>query len=474
LPLIGNLHQLPLTGRKKTFQDWHKKYGPIFSLKLGLETVIVLGDHHTSKELLDKRGGIYSSRPRAIIAGECMTKGLNTSLLPYGSQWKIHNRVQTALLNPRMAQHYQLLHDQESKQLVHAMLSTNDFVPQFNRFAISTLFGLSYGRQLKSCDAYEIHEIQEITRSIIGKSDVFTSLVGLVPVMNRLPRFLAPWKRKGDQYYERISRHFSGNTAAALTTPSWSWTKHAQQLWGPEISPHEMIFIIAILYEAGADTMATALQYFVMASVLHPNAVRRAQEEIDTVVGIGRLPVLDDMAHLPYVQAFINEVLRWRPMAPEGIAHQVTQEDQYLGYKIPCGATIIPNHWSMDMDEEIFPKPTEFCPERWIEDPKLPLSTFGFGRRACVGKHVAKHSLFMAVSRLLWGYNIEHALEKDGTRKEIDSWNLIHEGVLSTPAPFSALFTVRDQERGRIIEQEWMDIEKYNVFKVIGAKVLQS
>jgi cytochrome P450 len=52
--------------------------------------------------------------------------------------------------------------------------------------------------------------------------------------------------------------------------------------------------------------------------VLHPDAQRQAQTEIDNVVGTGRLPDFDDEASLPYVSALINEVLRWHPVAPVG------------------------------------------------------------------------------------------------------------------------------------------------------------
>lgn len=60
----------------------------------------------------------------------------------------------------------------------------------------------------------------------------------------------------------------------------------------------------------------TALQYFVLAMVLHPSVMHTAQQEIDTVVGRDRVPTFDDASHLPYVQAIIKEVLRWRPVIP--------------------------------------------------------------------------------------------------------------------------------------------------------------
>ena len=52
--------------------------------------------------------------------------------------------------------------------------------------------------------------------------------------------------------------------------------------------------------------------------VLHPDAQGRAQREIDSVVGTGRLPDFDDEMSLPYVSAVVEEVMRWHPVAPVG------------------------------------------------------------------------------------------------------------------------------------------------------------
>jgi cytochrome P450 len=52
--------------------------------------------------------------------------------------------------------------------------------------------------------------------------------------------------------------------------------------------------------------------------VLHPDAQQKAQKEIDSVVGVGRLPDFDDESSMPYVSALVNEVMRWHPVAPVG------------------------------------------------------------------------------------------------------------------------------------------------------------
>ena len=76
---------------------------------------------------------------------------------------------------------------------------------------------------------------------------------------------------------------------------------------------------------------------------LHPQVVKKAQEELDRVVGNDRLPELSDRENLPYVSALLKEVLRWGCPLPIGIPKRVMEDDVYRGYRIPAGATIIEN-----------------------------------------------------------------------------------------------------------------------------------
>jgi len=73
--------------------------------------------------------------------------------------------------------------------------------------------------------------------------------------------------------------------------------------------------------------------------------VKKAQEELDRVVGSERLPQLSDEEDLPYISALIKELLRWGCPGPIGIPKRAMKDDVYKGYFIPAGATIIENIW---------------------------------------------------------------------------------------------------------------------------------
>ena len=97
--------------------------------------------------------------------------------------------------------------------------------------------------------------------------------------------------------------------------------------------------------------------------VLHPEAARKAQAEIETIVGLDRLPSFADRERLPYINALVLEVIRWHSVTPTsnllapwfcltdlktespGVPHRVTEDNIHEGYMIPKGALIIPNIW---------------------------------------------------------------------------------------------------------------------------------
>ena len=98
------------------------------------------------------------------------------------------------------------------------------------------------------------------------------------------------------------------------------------------------------LLQAGSETTAAILIGFFQAMLLFPQVAKKAQEELDRVCG-DRIPDLNDVPDLPYIRGCMKESLRWMPAAVLGVPHCVIQDDSYMGYHIPKGATVIFNVW---------------------------------------------------------------------------------------------------------------------------------
>ena len=122
--------------------------------------------------------------------------------------------------------------------------------------------------------------------------------------------------------------------------------------------------------------------------IANPGAMKKAQEELDRVVGKGELPDFCHKDSLPYIDALIKELLRWSPPVPLSSPNRAMQDDVYRGYFIPKGATVIQNIWAIFRDPNIYPDPAAFNPDRFLKDGKInPLvfdpedRVFGAGRR---------------------------------------------------------------------------------------------
>jgi cytochrome P450 len=93
--------------------------------------MISIGSYEVAHDLLEKRKDIYDSRPRFVVSGECISKGLHTALLPSGAQWKTHRRLASNLLSDRQLRSYRYLQDVESKQLLFNLLGSKIFQESF-------------------------------------------------------------------------------------------------------------------------------------------------------------------------------------------------------------------------------------------------------------------------------------------------------------------------------------------------------
>jgi cytochrome P450 len=115
------------------------------------------------------------------------------------------------------------------------------------------------------------------------------------------------------------------------------------------------------ILSGGSHSTVSVLGTFALAMLLHPEIQKKAQSEIDSVVGHDRLPSFKDKPTLPYIEALVKELFRWEPVAPLGLLHLlrnffllkhasggphfVAVEDEYRGYRIPAGSIILGNTW---------------------------------------------------------------------------------------------------------------------------------
>ncbi|ROV93217.1 hypothetical protein VMCG_08694 [Cytospora schulzeri] len=267
--------------------------------------------------------------------------------------------------------------------------------------------------------------------NVPGKT--FPMLMETFPFLAKFPNYIAPWKHGLGR--KRSSGFFYALADEADKKPGHedSFVKHLfVERDKYHLSEDEISSLSGNLFGAGSDTSSSTLITFILACCAFPDTLVPAREELDRVVGPHRSPHFDNQANLPYVNAFVKEVLRWRSVAIiGGQPHSPTQDDVYKGWLIPKGTWIQGNIWAIHHNERDFPEPDRFNPQRYLSgDPdsrpfpgEKGYMTFGWGRRVCSGQALAEQGTWITVARLLWGFDIQKMRRSDGSVVEVDIFN---------------------------------------------------
>lgn len=155
-------------------------------------------------------------------------------------------------------------------------------------------------------------------------------------------------------------------------------------------------------------TFAFLIQRF----LLQPDALKKMQREIDELVGVGRLPELDDRINLPYTEACIREIMRLETLVPSSIPHKTVCDTKLAGWDIPKDTLALPGLYAFHNDADLWGDPENFRPERFIgPDGKLDLKLdkslpFGAGKRLCAGETFARNTLFLFISAFFQNFDI--------------------------------------------------------------------
>lgn len=130
-----------------------------------------------------------------------------------------------------------------------------------------------------------------------------------------------------------------------------------------------------------------------------------------------------------------------------------------MGHKIPAGSIVMGNHFAITRDESVFgDRADDFIPERWLAEDgslkDLPLTGFGFGRRICSGRNIARNGLFIHMAKLLWAFDIEAGISEVTGEKEVVDDIAGSEGFVFIPTPFKAVFRPRGPWARDLVEEQ--------------------
>ncbi|KAH9001032.1 cytochrome P450 [Lactarius akahatsu] len=473
LPIIGHAHLF----RDKSWmfrQDSKQRFGDMMYLNAFGQPIIILQSLKAAFELLDKRANISFDRPRYIVANEILCGGLFTASMIYGDLWRRTRRAAHEGLTKLAVRDYHPILRKEATLLSSAILDDQGALEKhFQRSTASSIMSILYHYPtLENNDDETLKQIHTFVGRLSKAAAPGAHLVELLPWMMHIPERFAKWKREGRKQFRDHTNMFTGllnavrgDVSKGSERPSMSATL-IKNYDRNGLSNHEMAWLLGTLYAAGAETTSTALGWFALAMVANPEIQKRAHAELDTIVGRTRPPTFSDLSDLPYIQAIVKETLRWRPSLALGIPHNTSEDIWCDGVFIPKGTMCIANLWQCHHDPAFYgDDAAKFNPERFLDANGRLLSgpaetrdeghsAYGFGRRACVGKHVANDSLFISIATVLWAANLERVRDQSGKEVTPDTETFVDTGMIVRPLTYWFDVTPRFPEARSILAEE--------------------
>ncbi|KAF7302033.1 O-methylsterigmatocystin oxidoreductase [Mycena indigotica] len=425
-----------------TFAEWQKKFGDVIYVNVFRNPILIINSQEAAFDLLEKRSAIYSSRPVRTMQTEINGFSWLFSGLPYGPWYKkhrtmFHNHFQAKVI-PR---YHDTLVDSAYTLLRNLRLShtPEHLLQHLRRTTTAIVLSISYGHHVaEQGDEY----VELADQALVGLSIMASPLTSARLWSTTFPFYIpawfpgaqfkrdgARWRKLGLEMWNRPFEMVKARIAAGTAEPCLN-----------DLELETLIKdVSATVYAGGSDTTLSTLLSFFLAMVLHPEVQERAFAEINTLIPDGdRLPAFSDREQLPYCDRIVQESLRWNPVGNIALAHYLTEDDEYRGWTIPKGTTVLANIWAMLHEPSRYPDPIAFNPDRFSDEQQVdgknptPEIAYGFGRRICPGRFLATETIWIIVVSVIATYKILRPL--DGFGKEVMP------EVAYTPGLFRSVF----------------------------------
>ncbi|KAL0383721.1 UNVERIFIED_CONTAM: cytochrome [Sesamum calycinum] len=358
LPIIGHLHLLgPIA--HQAFAKISKRYGPLIHVYLGSVPCVVASSPEICKELLKTQEASFLGRPKTVVSDYVTYGSQDFTFAPYGEYWRFMKKLCVSqLLGGQTLDMQQPIRRDEMKYLIDFLLAkakageSVNMGSEFTRMA-NNLISRMVMSQRCSEDEKEAVEVRRLVLEINELTGKF-NLSDYIWFCRNLD--VQGIKKRLKVLHHRLDDLFIG----------------------------------------GTDTSALSLEWGLSELINHPNVLRRAVQEIDSVVGKDRIVQESDLPRLPYLQAIVKETLRLHPPAPL-IPRESTEDSTISGYHIPANTRLFVSIWAVGRDPKYWEDALEFKPERFLQEDgsvkgqldvrgqNYHFLPFGTGRRGCPG-----------------------------------------------------------------------------------------
>ena len=240
-------------------------------------------------------------------------------------------------------------------------------------------------------------------------------------------------------YLREVIQQHKTNVSEASEEPKDLIDAFLQEMNKPDkhesFNDFQLEVLCSELFGAGGEPTSVTLKWAIRYLAKNLHVQKKAQEELEQVVGANAQVRMADRQHMPYFQAMIMDLIRLSDIHPIGVMHAPSKDTVIDGYSVPKGTFIIPNFHKVHRDPEFWEKPEDLCPEHWLDANGQFVSkhegflSFGTGKRRCPGHDIALSELFMFLGNLMQKFTFKLA---PGDCGEVESTA----GCVVSPKPY--------------------------------------
>ncbi|KAH7104843.1 cytochrome P450 [Auriculariales sp. MPI-PUGE-AT-0066] len=426
--------------------------GDIIHLRNYSQHIIVLNSEEAIRALFVRRAELYSDRPQTSMYSDLVGRNRTIFNSNIGPRYRRYVKMLHQALSRKAVTEYRGALEDATVKMVRSMMESPDrFLDHFRTCAGRISLKVAYGHEIGDEEDYYVQLVRD---SIALGNEAFKPgrwLVDSFPLPDEMTK--TPLEKVKEQMAAgtAIASYASRNLAMSPKDDIVKAVEHNDTV----------VWTAAAMYVGTADTTVAALSTFALLMVRNPDVQRKAQAEIDSVLGGVRLPCVDDRGSLPYVEAVMKEcmrgsIARYNTVGPLALAHSLRRTDEYAGYTLPKGATVYANFWALTRDPSNYPSPHTFRPERFVPDEQGKTQrdpweiTFGMGLRRCPGWQLADAMLFLAIVRMLATFDFMPETDEHGCEVlPAEEWT---PGPNCGAKPFKCRITPRSRDVATLLD----------------------
>ncbi|KAJ8773293.1 hypothetical protein K2173_028470 [Erythroxylum novogranatense] len=442
LPIIGHLHLLkqPL---HRSLAAISNRHGPVLLLWFGNRRVLVVSSPSAAEECFTKNDVVFANRPRLLVGKHLAYNFTSLVWAPYGDLWRNLRKISSLeLLSTHRLHLLSNIRTNEVRLLIRRLFKRDgDHMVDMNSALFELMLNVMmrmiagkryYGGKVEEVEeARRFGEIVAETFLLAGASTKEDFLPMLSAVSGAEKRFKELHEKRDRFIQELIEEHRKRKESTQSGVESEERNKTlievllSLQESEPEYYRDEVIrSLMLALLAAGTDTSAGTMEWALSLLLNNPAKLKKAQSEVDTIIGHDRLITESDIATLPYLNCVVTEAMRMCPLGPLLVPHESSEECMVGGYRVPRGTMLMVNMWAIQNDPKIWEDATKFKPERFegfegVRDG-FRLMPFGSGRRGCPGEGLAMRMVGLGLGTLLQCFDWERP-----TKEMVDmtEWN---------------------------------------------------